>query len=211
MNVIPNSRTFEGWHSRRQWRRLEARALAAHHSDQLTVLRRLAATAEVIINMDTEQAPSLGVLRLQLPHWTLTLAGVAPATRTALRMWAEGIGELRLVQAGRYGPHWWITISADSSLVVVLGSRLRLVPARGGISAPSPGSPTDISRSHQWAPARGKPVLALTTRQADAVTRQATLATATRTPTEQEERGGATVPTRRDHLLRPTRLRRGNS
>lgn len=161
LNTAPNSRILDGWCSRRRWRRLESRAVAAHQRDQLAALRRLAATAEVIIDLDTEQAPSLGVVRLLLPHWTLTLAGVAPATRTALTVRAEGTGELRLVQAGRYRPHWWITVSADASRVVVLGSRLRLTPASGGTPASSPSSPTGISRPHQRAPVPSRSALAM--------------------------------------------------
>ncbi len=82
---------LDGWCSRRRWRRIEARALAAHQRDQLTALRRLAATAEVIIDLDTEQTSTLGLMWLLLPHWTLTLAGVAPAVRSRVPAKVSGM------------------------------------------------------------------------------------------------------------------------
>jgi hypothetical protein len=133
-----------GIRARWSWRRVERRAEADHEQWLAAKLRRLTA-AQVPVFWAAESAPGpmmTGIVRLRLQGWQLLLAGVAAAPRAELERAARQ-GRLRLGAAGRYGRFWWIEIVGDSAAagekVVLLGSRLRLTPARGRPgSAPAP-------------------------------------------------------------------------
>jgi hypothetical protein len=135
-----------GIRARWSWRRAERRAVAEHERWLAAKLQRLTA-ARVPVFWVTESAASplagmtAGIVRMRRPGWRLLMAGVASGPRADLERAARR-GRLRLDAAGRYGKFWWIEITADSSArgekVVLLGSHLQLIPARGG---------------HGWAPA----------------------------------------------------------
>ena len=138
-----------GIRARWSWRRAERRAVAEHERWLAAKLRRLTA-ARVPVFWVMESAASqvtgmtAGIVRMSRPGWQLRLAGVAPGPRADLDRAARQ-GRLRLAAAGRYGKFWWIEIVTDSAArgekVVLLGSRLQLIPAGGGhgwAAAPRP-------------------------------------------------------------------------
>jgi hypothetical protein len=123
------------------WRRIDRRIVADHQrsvSDSLGLL--VAARAPVLVTLrspsEEEQAPDLstGVAGLVVPGWRLILAGVAAAPRTALASAART--GLQLAGAGRYGKFWWIEVACTDGTrrerVMLLGSHLRLLPAKDG-------------------------------------------------------------------------------
>jgi hypothetical protein len=135
--------------ARWSWRRAERRAVAEHERWLAAKLRRLTA-ARVPVFWVMESAASqvadmtAGIVRMRRPGWQLLLAGVASGPRMDLEH-AVRQGRLRLAAAGRYGKFWWIEITTDSATrsekVVLLGSHLQLIPARGGhdgVPAPRP-------------------------------------------------------------------------
>jgi hypothetical protein len=85
-----------------------------------------------------------GIVRMRCPGWQLLIAGVASGPRADLEHDARQ-GRLRLDAAGRYGKFWWIEIATDSGArgekVVLLGSRLQLIPASGGHGRAAPPRP----------------------------------------------------------------------
>jgi hypothetical protein len=138
-----------GIRARWSWRRAERRAVAEHERWLAAKLRELTA-ATVPVFWVTESAASqvadmtTGIVRMRRPGWQLLMAGVAAGPRADLERAARQ-GRLRLDAAGRYGKFWWIEIATDSATrgekVVLLGSHLRLIPARGGhgrAAAPRP-------------------------------------------------------------------------
>jgi hypothetical protein len=138
-----------GIRARRSWRRAERRAVAEHERWLVAKLQRLTA-ARVPVFWVTESAAdqvadmTAGTLCMRRPGWQLLMAGVASGPRADLERAARH-GRLRLDAAGRYGKFWWIEIATDSATrgekVVLLGSHLRLIPARGGhgrAAAPRP-------------------------------------------------------------------------
>jgi hypothetical protein len=115
-----------GW-----WRRLERRAIAAYEQDLLAELRTIAGESADIKVFDATPATAGDVVRLQIAERLLTIAWVLP---TAVNAAAEGSGSapLRIVDAGRYGRMWWITISNGATQSLIGGSRLRLTAVNGG-------------------------------------------------------------------------------
>jgi hypothetical protein len=126
-----------------RWRRLERRALAAHHREVVATLRRLGAEGTPVMGAEVVAGRSGAMLVLHLPGHRLALAGVAPRTLAGLRP-AGGPGSPALVlsDAGRYGGAWWVTLEAGGGPVTVLGTHLRLVPRprrhRVGEDGPDP-------------------------------------------------------------------------
>jgi hypothetical protein len=115
-----------GW-----WRRLERRAIAAYERDLLAELRTIAGESADIEVFDARPAAAGQVLRLRISGRLLTIAWVHPTTVVAVAE-AGAAAPLRIVDAGRYGRMWWITISSGATQTVVGGSRLRLTPVDGG-------------------------------------------------------------------------------
>ena len=141
-----------GIRARWAWRRAERRVVAEHERWLAAELRRLTA-ARVPVFWEAESAANqvagmtTGIVRMRHPGWQLLLAGVASGPRAALERAARQ-GRLRLDAAGRYGKFWWIEVATDSAScgekVVLLGSHLQLIPARGGhgsAAAPRPVGP----------------------------------------------------------------------
>jgi hypothetical protein len=130
MNVAVYAR-MRRQQSRGWWRRLERRAIAAYQRDLLAELRTLAGESGDIEALDASPGSGGEVLRLQISGRLLTIAWVLPTTATAVGD-AAAAGPLRIVDAGRYGRMWWITVSSGATETVVGGSRLRLTPVGGG-------------------------------------------------------------------------------
>jgi hypothetical protein len=129
-----------GIRARWSWRRVERRAIADHERWLVAKLRQLTAARMPVFwaqesPTDQERESAAGVVRLRHGGWQLLLAGVAAGPRADLEH-AGCRGRLRLAAAGRYGRFWWIEIVAEGAAlgekVVLLGSRLQLIPEGGG-------------------------------------------------------------------------------
>jgi hypothetical protein len=124
-------RRHRNGHSRRWWRRLERKALAAHERDLLGAVQQLAQD-RVHCLVAAEQADNpADVLRLLLSRQSLSLAEVMPARRRALQA-MQASGPLRIAGGGRYGRLWWIALSNGLVQTVVAGSQVRLTGEAGG-------------------------------------------------------------------------------
>jgi hypothetical protein len=117
--------------SRGWWRRLERRAIAAYEQDLLAELCTIAGESAEIELFDATAATAGDVVRLQISERLLTIAWVLPTAVNAVAE-ARGSAPLRIVDAGRYGRIWWITISNGATQTLIGGSRLRLTPVDGG-------------------------------------------------------------------------------
>ncbi len=138
-----------GIRARWSWRRAERRAVADHERWLIAKLLQLTSAripAFWTAQSSVSQAPdtTAGIVRLRRSGWQLLLAGAASGPRADLEH-ASRQGRLRLRAAGRYGRFWWIEIVTDGAArgekVVLLGSHLQLIPARGGhgwATAPRP-------------------------------------------------------------------------
>lgn len=126
--------------SKRGWRRLHRRALQAHQAQLTARLQAVAAAGPTVTHVHVVRQP-VAMVRLLCATavpLVLTLAGVEPVL-------ADRIGaarRLRLVDAGRYGPLWWIDLrdlAAERSLTPA-GSHLRIDHQPGGAGPPWPGA-----------------------------------------------------------------------
>jgi hypothetical protein len=121
--------------TKRLWRRLERRAVSAHEQDVLAALRDFAereAAIDRVSVSDHGLGAVCGAVSLVVCGQQVTLAGVAPTATSLLSRVSSAGSVLRLVDAGRYGPHWWLTVSNDREHLVILGLRIRLAPDQGG-------------------------------------------------------------------------------
>jgi hypothetical protein len=140
----PDAVADQGIRARWAWRRVERRAVAQHQRWLAARLRGLSAAQAPVFwaaeSAGQETARSAGIVRLRVQGWQLLLAGVASGARGDLER-AGRQGRLRLDAAGRYGKLWWIEVISDgaSEKLVLLGSRLQLIPAGGGHPAAAPG------------------------------------------------------------------------
>jgi len=128
-----------------QWRRIAHRVSAEHERATFDLLRQLSTGRVPVLGIHDQQLrpgaaiDAVGLVRLALPGWRLLLAGVAAAPRTALADAARR-APLRLYDAGRYGPLWWIEIASEGPagdrgvgiVLVMLSTHLLLTPSRGG-------------------------------------------------------------------------------
>ncbi|HEX4432036.1 MAG TPA: hypothetical protein VHZ96_22390 [Frankiaceae bacterium] len=132
--------------SRRGWRRLAKRAVAAHEREVTQLAREVAAAAPQVLSMTSHplrgQAQAAVVtLTLTLPGWELQLSGVAAGAAADL---SASPGHRRLSRTGRYGAFWWIEIEGTDvggSLDVLLGSQLKLFPSGDGTGLRAPQQP----------------------------------------------------------------------
>jgi hypothetical protein len=128
----------------RQWRRLERRAVAGYERDLLAAVGGLCARRCAIIGVEMDPAGG-GTARIELDGRRLVLGPLAPAgLALLLRARREG-GILALDAVGRYGPYWWLRVSAAARPVTVLTRALRLSPNGGG--APATPAPVGLSLS----------------------------------------------------------------
>jgi hypothetical protein len=126
MNARLHREQSPGW-----WRRLERRAIAAYEQDLLAELHTIASESADIDFFDAFPAAAGDVLKLQISERLLTIAWVLPTAVNAVTD-AGGSAPLQIVDAGRYGRMWWITISNGAAETLIGGSRLRLTPVDGG-------------------------------------------------------------------------------
>jgi len=130
--------------SRRRWRRLERRAIAAYQRELVSTLRRLGHEGTPVLRVEVVAGRTGTVLSLDLPQHRLALAGTAPGACAALCP-PRSLERAAVVlsDAGRYRRAWWLTLTVGSDTVTVLGSHIRLIPdsdgraVRDGVSAPS--------------------------------------------------------------------------
>lgn len=116
--------------SRRWWRRLERRAIAGYERDLLAELRRLACESSEIEALEIHPTPAADVLRLRVAGGLLSISGVLDSTLATV---SDAAGPLQIVDAGRYGRVWWVTVAGDGLETVIGGARLRLTPFDGGL------------------------------------------------------------------------------
>ncbi len=119
-----------GWRARRSWRRT-ARRIVTEHIDE--VRSRLGGFRGLPVS--GVAATPAGTVRLTLPDWTVTMAGVAPCAQAALTA-ATRQPDCYFSDAGRYGRFWWVAVEADPAgslrRTVVLGARLVLTAIEEG-------------------------------------------------------------------------------
>lgn len=113
----------------RLWRRLERNAVAGHQKDLLDSLRTLAADHVPVGRIDLRTGP-LKTAVLDLPSQRLVLGGFSPTTVDLLSRISCIEGAVALSGAGRYGPYWWIRLSAQGSEMALLAAQLRLQSVR---------------------------------------------------------------------------------
>jgi hypothetical protein len=148
-----------GIRARWTWRRLERRAIADHERWLAAKLRQLTAARTPVFwapesATRQERESATGIVRLRHRGWQLLLTGVAAGPRADLEH-AGRRGRLRLAAAGRYGRFWWIEIVTEGATlgekVVLLGSRLQLIPEGGGrgwAAAPRPAGHLAVQAAH---------------------------------------------------------------
>jgi hypothetical protein len=114
-----------------QWRRLERRAVAGYERDLLAAVSELCARHPVVTAIEVE--PTAGrTARIELDDRRLMLGPLAPAGVALLARARRDGGPLRLSAVGRYGPYWWLRLSAAIEPVTVLTRTLRLSANGGG-------------------------------------------------------------------------------
>jgi hypothetical protein len=121
--------------SRRQWRRMEQRALKDHDADQLATLRNLAETRSTVTGI---AGTSGGVLtdsvEIFIEGRRLRAGRVYRPAVATLKEALGSIASVPLTAVGRYGPFWVLTFKLATEPLVVLVDRLTLLPEWGGTS-----------------------------------------------------------------------------
>jgi hypothetical protein len=114
--------------SARWWKQRERHALAGYRRDLIHDLGVLAEQATEICRVEP---PGLGLLGLRFPGRLLVMAGVGPHTWREVTELVSG-RPVQLVDAGRYGRLWWITLSDGAHDLLIACSHLRLIYAGDG-------------------------------------------------------------------------------
>lgn len=112
--------------SRREWGRLERRALRAHDAELSLHLKELAQDRPPVLNL--ESSPS--VLAWQFAGHRLVLGGVARSVSRQVQALCHSPVPVRLTASGRYGPFWWIALTGAQEQAI-LASHLQLRHDRG--------------------------------------------------------------------------------
>jgi hypothetical protein len=119
-----------GWRARRSWRRTVRRIIGEHAEELRSRLETIRGLP--ISGLATTPA---GTLRVALPGWTVTMAGVASGAHIALTDLVEQ-RRCYVSDTGQYGPFWWLVAEGDTVLdprrAVILGSRLVLTTIDDG-------------------------------------------------------------------------------
>jgi hypothetical protein len=112
--------------ARREWRRSERQIVAEHRNVVASRLDQLATLQLPLQAVSKPEAAPSAIVSLTFPNWQVLMAGVALKPRIAL-VAAANAHRLRLSGAGRYGQFWWLSVSGDHDMrVVLLGSHLQL-------------------------------------------------------------------------------------
>jgi hypothetical protein len=116
---------------KRQWRRIERRAVAGYERDLLAAVDELCTRRSVVTSIEVD--PSAGrMARIGLSDRWLVLGPLAPVGLELLQQTKRAGGILRLNAVGRYGPYWWLRLSTAAQPVTVLARTLRLTSNGGG-------------------------------------------------------------------------------
>jgi hypothetical protein len=125
-----------GRRDRREWRRIERRAITQHRVDRAAALARLSGS----VVRDVHASP-LGTVVLTVAGRQIALSDVAAVARAHVVEVARG--GCHLAAGGRYGAFWWLAIEGDPATggrrATVLGTHLRLHPAGGTPDPVTPG------------------------------------------------------------------------
>ncbi len=123
---------------RRLWRET-ARTIQAQH-DADTMARLAGLHLQPVTGILTCPPDAVAIT---LSGWTITMAGVAPASCANLRLLAARPS--RLADSGRYGRFWWLSSRTGAPpRAVLLGHHLRLAPTEDGRrrgQSPDPATP----------------------------------------------------------------------
>jgi hypothetical protein len=122
--------------SRRQWRRMERRALKEHDADQLATLRNLAQTGSAVTGMlaGTSGGVLTDSVEMIIEGRRLRVGRVYRPAVATLKEALGSIASVPLTAVGRYGPFWVLTFKLATEPLVVLVDRLTLLPEWGGPS-----------------------------------------------------------------------------
>jgi hypothetical protein len=117
------------WRTRLSWRRAARRIVAEHVHELLSRLAEFRGLP--VCGLTTTPA---GTVRVVLPGWTISVAGVAPSAQASLTGAAQH--PCRLSNAGRYGRFWWFAVDYQVPGALrrstILGSRLVVAPIEDG-------------------------------------------------------------------------------
>lgn len=129
--------------SRRQWRRMERRALVDYEQAVLGSLRRMAGMGHEfdVVVPATGRPSELGIVVLHAGGCRVAMAGVTALTRAHLAVYDQGA--LSIADAGRYGPLWWLRLVGTGRVglgdgrwnapvaMTITGSHVRVDPGPG--------------------------------------------------------------------------------
>ncbi len=110
---------------RRTWRRMERSAVRDHERDLMDRLHKL--VGHVLEH--AMASADMRALSFRFSGRLLLLGGVSPATASEVLNLASR-SPLHLLDCGRYGPFWWVSVG-DGDRRVTLASHLQLLSDRG--------------------------------------------------------------------------------